>query len=232
MSQPRDLIAEAVVFDLDGTLYPTGQAAARSWPLVVRNVSLFRAFRDVRVEVRSIRPIADLHALQAELVAERMGITAAAARTLIDDVVYTRLPAALRGVRPYPGVSRVLTSLRDRGVKVGVLSDMPPGAKLRDMGLGGFSCAVTSETTNYLKPNQEPFRYVSELVRVRPERTLYVGNHHRYDILGAGAAGMLTAHRARRAEQPSRATLTFRRYGSLLQAIGCAGIRLPSERAS
>lgn len=232
MSQPRDLIAEAVVFDLDGTLYPTRQAAARSWRLVMRNLVLFRAFRDVRIEIRSIRPIADLHGLQADLVAERMAITATAARALIDDVVYTRLPAVLRGVRPYPGVSRALTALRGRGVRVGVLSDMPPAAKLRDMGLGGFSCAVTSEATNYLKPNPEPFGYVSELLKVRPERTLYVGNHYRYDILGAGAAGMLTAHLARRAEQGSRAGLTFPRYDSLLPAMACAGIGLPSEGAS
>ena len=232
MNQPRDLIAEAVVFDLDGTLYPSRQAAARSWALVLRNAALFRAFRDIRIEVRSIRPIVDLHALQADLVAGRMGITAAAARRLIDEVVYTRLPAALRGVRPYPGVPRTLAALRDRGVKVGVLSDMPPAAKLRDMGLGGFSCAVTSEATNYLKPNPEPFGYVSELLEVRPERTLYVGNHYRYDILGAGAAGMLTAHFARRAEPRSRARLTFPRYDSLLPAMVYAGIVLPSERAS
>lgn len=232
MSQPRDLIAEAVVFDLDGTLYPTRRAAARSWRLVLRNAALFRAFREVRIEIRSIRPIADLHGLQADLVAERMGITAAAARALIDDVVYTRLPAALRGVRPYPGVSRALTALRDHGAKVGVLSDMPPAAKLGDMGLGRLSCAVTSEATNYLKPNPEPFGYVSGLLQVRPERTLYVGNDYRYDILGAGAAGMLTAHRARRAEPGSRAGFTFRRYDSLLQAMGCAGIGLPAERSS
>jgi len=231
MSQPRDLIAKAVVFDLDGTLYPTRRAAARSWRLVLRNASLFRAFRHARIEIRSMRPVADLHALQADLTAERMGIAPAAARTLIDDVVYTRLPAALRGVRPYPGVSRALAALRGRGVQVGVLSDMPPDAKLRDMGLGRFSCAVTSEATGYLKPNPEPFRYVCELLQARPERTLYVGNHYRYDILGAGAAGMLTAHRARRAERGSRATLTFLRYDALLQAMGCAGIGLPSERA-
>lgn len=232
MSQPRDLIAEAVVFDLDGTLYPTRRAAVRSWRLVLRNAALFRTFRDVRIEVRSIRPIADLHALQADLVAERMGITAAAARALIDDVVYTRLPAALRGVRSYPGVSCALTALRDHGAKVGVLSDMPLAAKLRDMGLGRLSCAVTSEATNYLKPNPEPFGYVCDLLQVRPERTLYVGNHYRYDILGAGATGMLTAHRARRAEPASRARFTFRRYDSLLQAMGCAGIGLPAERSS
>ena len=232
MGQRRDLLAEAVVFDLDGTLYPTRQAAARSWRLVLRNAALFRAFRQVRIEVRSIRPIADLRALQADLVAERLGIGPAAARALIDDVVYTRLPAALHGVRLYPGVPRALAELRGRGATLGVLSDMPPDAKLRGMGLGGFACAVTSETTDYLKPNPEPFRYVAERLQVRPEQVLYVGNHYRYDILGAGAVGMLTAHRARRTEQRSRADLTFLRYDSLLAALGSAGIGLPSARIS
>ena len=232
MGQPRDRLAQAVVFDLDGTLYPTRQAAVRSWRLVLRHARLFRAFRRVRIQVRAIRPISDLHALQADLVADRMGIDPAEARALIDAVVYARLPDALRGVRTHPGVQRALTELRERGAKLGVLSDMPPDAKLRDLGLRGFACAVTSEATDYLKPNPEPFRYVAELLDVRPEQVLYVGNHYRYDILGASAVGMLTAHHARRAEQSSRAELTFLRYDSLMPAIRAAGIRLPSGRVS
>lgn len=227
MAEPRDRPAQAVVFDLDGTLYPPRQAAARSWRLVARNAALFRAFRHVRIRVRAIRPIADIHALQAELVAERLRIDTRAARALIDDVIYTRLPAALRGVRLCRGVPAALAALRERGAQLGVLSDMPPAAKLRGMGLEGFACAVTSETAGYLKPNPEPFLYVADLIGVRPERILYVGNHYRYDVAGAGAVGMLTAHRARRPAPQSSAALTFRRYDRLLPAIGAAGIRLP-----
>ncbi len=228
MVEPRDRLAQAVVFDLDGTLYPP-RRAARSWRLVLRNAALFRAFRQVRIQVRAIRPIADFHALQAELVAERMRMDTPAARVLIEDVIYTRLPAALRGVRLYRGVQTALAALRERGAQLGVLSDMPPEAKLRGMGLGGFACAVTSEAAGYLKPNPEPFLYVADLMGVRPERILYVGNHYRYDIAGASAVDMLTAHHACRPERHSRADLTFRRYDSLLSAIGAAGIRLPLD---
>ncbi len=229
MAELRDRLAQAVVFDLDGTLYPPRQAAARSWGLVLRNAALFRAFRQVRIQVRGIRPIADLHALQADLVAERMRIDPSAARALIEDVIYTRLPAALRGVRLCRGVQPALDALRRRGAQLGVLSDMPPEAKLRHMGLDGFACAVTSEAAGYLKPNPEPFRYVADLMGVRPDRILYVGNHYRYDIVGASAVDMLTAHHARRRERGSRADLTFRRYDSLLPSIGAAGIRLPCD---
>lgn len=231
MAEPRDRPAQAVVFDLDGTLYPPRQAA-RSWRLVLRNAALFRAFRHVRIQVRAIRPITDFHALQAELVAERMRIDTPAARALIDDVIYTQLPAALRGVRLCRGVQAALAALRARGALLGVLSDMPPAAKLRSMGLDGFACAVTSEAAGYLKPNPEPFRYVADRLDVRPERILYVGNHYGYDIVGASAVDMLTAHRARRPEPCSRAAFTFSRYDRLLPAIDAAGIRLPRDPAA
>lgn len=228
MAEPRGRLAQAVVFDLDGTLYPSRQAA-RSWRLVLRNAALFRAFRQARIQVRAIRPIADIHALQADLVAERMRMEPPAARALIEDVIYTRLPAALRGVRLRRGVQPALAALRERGARLGVLSDMPPEAKLRSMGLGGFACAVTSEDAGYLKPNPEPFLYVADLMGVSPEHILYVGNHYRYDIAGASAVDMLTAHHARRQERDSRADLTFRRFDALLPAIGAAGIRLPRD---
>ena len=194
MSPSRDRFAQ----DLDGTLYPTRQAAARSWRLILRYARLFRAFRQVRGQVRSIRPISDLHALQADLVAERLRMASADARSLIEDVVYTRLPSALGSVCLHPGVEQTLKMLRQRGVKLGVLSDMPPEAKLRDMGLSGFCCTVTSEETHYLKPNPEPFGYVAEVLGVPPDQMMYVGDNYRYDIRGGNAAGMLTAHCVRK----------------------------------
>lgn len=232
MGQSCDRFVQAIVFDLDGTLYPTRQAAARSWRLVLRHIRLFRAFRQVRIQVRTIRPISDLHALQADLVAERLRMDPAHARKLIEDVVYTRLPAALQYVRLRPGVKRAFAMLRERGAKLCVLSDMPPEAKLRGMGLHEFCCAVTSESTDYLKPNPEPFGYVAELLGVRPDRVLYVGDNYQYDILGASDVGMLTAHCARRKEPGGRADLTFFRYEALVSAIGLAGIQLPSDRIS
>ena len=230
MGQQRIRRVQVILFDLDGTLYPTRRAAARSWPLFVRYAALFRAFGQVRVRVRGMRPITDLHALQARMVADRLRIDPAAARELIDDVVYTRLPARFRGVRPHRGLQRALVELREHGATLGVLSDLPPHAKLDHLGLTGFDCLITSEATDYLKPNPEPFRYAAERLALQPAQVLYVGNNYRYDILGARAVGMLTAHHARRKERSSRADLTFSRYDRLLAAIGAAGIRLPADR--
>lgn len=230
MGQRRGGRVRAILFDLDGTLYPTRRAAVRSWPLFVRYATLFLAFRQVRVRVRSIRPIKDLHALQARLVADRLRIDPAAAQSLIEDVVYTRLPKHFHGVKPHCGLTQVLLKLSEHGAKLGVLSDLPPYEKLDHIGLTGFDCVVTSESTHYLKPNPEPFRYAAERLELQPAQVLYVGNHYRYDILGARVAGMLTAHRAPRQERGSRADLTFSRYDRLLAAIDAAGIKLPVDR--
>lgn len=231
MGQQCGRRVQAIVFDLDGTLYPTSRAAWRSWPLFVRYAQLFLAFREVRSIVRKIRPIKDLHKLQAQMVAERMRIDPARAGLLIDEVVYARLPARLRGVRPNRGVLRALSALRERGVLLGVLSDLPPKVKLDHLGLTEFDCVVTSESTNYLKPNPEPFYYAANRLAVQPAHALYVGNHYRYDVLGAHAVGMLTAHHARRQELSSQADFTFSHYDRLIDAIDAAGIRLPADQS-
>ena len=74
MGQQRGRRVQAILFDLDGTLYPNHQAFRCAWPLFVRYKSLFLAFREVRSRVSNMRPIYDLHALQAQMVAENIKI--------------------------------------------------------------------------------------------------------------------------------------------------------------
>lgn len=229
MGQQRGRRVQAILFDLDGTLYPNHQAVRRAWSLFVQYKSLFLAFREVRSRVRNIRPIYDLHALQAQMVAEKLQIAPEVARDLIDEVIYTRLIGRFSGVKTFKGTLRVLTMLRDRGVVTGVLSDLPPNEKLEHLGLLGFDYVLTSETTNYLKPNPEPFLYAAEQLTVHAENVMYVGNHYQYDILGARAVGMLTAHRVRRKQIHSQADLTFFRYDQLISTIDSSRIHLPSD---
>ena len=176
-----------------------------------------------------MRPIYDLHALQARMVAERLRIDPEIARILIDEIIYTRLIGRFSSVRTFKGVSRALRMLRDRGVVIGVLSDLPPDKKLDYLGLSGFDCVLTSEATHYLKPNPEPFLFAAEQLTVQAEHIMYVGNHYQYDIMGARAVGMLTAHHARRKQIYSQADLTFFCYDQLASVIDSSGIRLSPD---
>jgi putative hydrolase of the HAD superfamily len=182
-------------FDIDGTLYPNGAMYRASLPLVLFHLRLFRAFGAARNAIRTRRPVADLHEETIGLVAEDLGWTEEKARSRVEDVIYSRWEAVLRRVPLYPDVPEVLTALRDRGLRLGAMSDFPVSSKLELLGLSGFwDVAFSSEETNYLKPHREPFEELARRMALPPEEVVYVGNSYHYDVVGARAVGFRTAH--------------------------------------
>jgi putative hydrolase of the HAD superfamily len=208
---------EAVVFDVDGTLYDNWRMYLRSLPFAVSHIRLIVAFNRVRKRIRGIRPINDFYTLQAEMLAEELGMGTEDARELISRSVYEKWESKLEGMPVNPGVPELLTYLREEsGLKSGVLSDFPIERKLRLLGLEeGWDLAISSEEIGYLKPNPEPFEEVARRLEVRPEAVLYVGNSYRYDVLGSKAVGMLCAHYTRGKVAESRADVSFSHFGQL-----------------
>lgn len=212
---------EAVVFDVDGTLYPNRLMYIKSVSFFLSYPRFTVHFGKIRGKIRTIRPIEDFQALQIELLSESMNITPARAERFIQDVMYTQWEKCLEGMPTYPGVASVMKTLKGSGQKIGVLSDFPIGRKLAYLGLDGLvDLAASAEESGYLKPNPEPFRHVNEALGVKPERTLYVGNNYDFDIIGASAAGMRTAHLAKRERKNSVADFTFHDYGDFTERFG------------
>lgn len=208
---------DAVVFDVDGTLYENRHMYLRSLPFAVRHPRLIAAFSAVRRRIRKLRPIDDFYRLQAELLAEELGKEPQEARRLIDATVYRKWESLLDGIPLSPGVEALLHYLReDTQLKLGVLSDFPIERKLRLIGLeNGWDVTLSSEEIGYLKPNPEPFEEVAGRLGTPPERVLYVGNSYRYDVLGSKAIGMLCAHFTRKQPRESRADLSFGHFREL-----------------
>lgn len=214
----RDTITiSAVAFDIDGTLYPNGRMFRASASLVLRHIRLFHAFGRARVAARTMRPIDDLAATTAALTADRLGISVERADAAIRDIIYRRWEATLRRVKPFRGARELLVWLRERGIKTGAMSDFPVVGKLRTLGLDGlWDTAFSSEETEYLKPNPEPFARLVEELGEEPERILYVGNSARYDVAGARNAGLRTAYITnRRSKHADVADCVFSRYTEL-----------------
>ncbi len=206
----------AVAFDVDGTLYPNSLMYLASTPFFLSRVRLITNFRAVRHELRRVRPIDDFYATQSSMLAQRLGVSAEEAGTIIDRRIYRDWEQVLKVVPAFPGVRSLVAQLRNAGFRLGVLSDFPLGEKLHRLGLDGlWDVRVSSETVGYLKPNPEPFQALLDELGTGAEETLYIGNNYAYDIEGARALGMRTAHIRVKPLRSSKADLSFFWYKRL-----------------
>jgi len=96
----------------------------------------------------------------------------------------------------YPDASPALARLRQCGLPLGLLTDVPYGmptefvkSDLNRAGLANmFDALVTSVDVGHRKPEAAGFLALSKKLQVRPEELLYVGNEPK-DVRGAKAAG-------------------------------------------
>jgi putative hydrolase of the HAD superfamily len=94
-------------------------------------------------------------------------------------------------IRPFKGIPELLADLKDRGYRLGLLSDWQPPEKLRLMGLDRyFDAVLCTEEIGFLKPHPRPFHTLCEALGSRPEETVYIGNSRKKDLVGAKNAGL------------------------------------------
>jgi|SRR5580658_8309562 putative hydrolase of the HAD superfamily len=103
----------------------------------------------------------------------------------------------------YPEVPEVLRALRDYGVEIALLSnwDARLHAVLDGNGLGEFlTNRFISAELGWEKPDPAIYRHVSDVLRLKPESLLSVGDDTRNDIEGPRRAGW----RAVQIDRPKR----------------------------
>lgn len=95
--------------------------------------------------------------------------------------------------RLYPETRPMLDALRDRGYRMGVISNFDARlfGLLEGLGIAGyFDPIVASSRTGAAKPDQAIFLHALSACGVGPERAVHVGDTYELDVLGARAAGM------------------------------------------
>ena len=97
---------------------------------------------------------------------------------------------------PYPGTKRTLIALKNKKLKLGIVSDAPrlqAWLRLTAMGLDDFfDAVVTWEDVGRQKPSRLPFRAALKKLKAKPEECLMVGDRPSRDIKGARELGMKT----------------------------------------
>jgi HAD superfamily hydrolase (TIGR01549 family) len=197
---------DAVLFDVDGTLYAQWPVRAlmtlellslvitlRSLAKAARIWKVLASFRRVREQLRECAADADaIERLQYTATGQVVGVDAITVEQLVTEWIHRRPLKYLR-LSKRTGLAQLLAHLDAQGIRSGVLSDYPADAKLRAMGLGGrFSLVLcaTDGTVNAFKPNVAGFLKACQEWNLPPSRVLYVGDRPEVDAAGAEAAGM------------------------------------------
>ena len=211
---------EAVLFDFDGTL-----------------VHLNIDFGQMRREVEAILPryglaTDDLSARYTlELVEEAAGILArrngdvAAFRQEAQAAITAIEMAAAETARVHPGVPHLLASLRERGIRVAIVTRNCRAAVesiLRRYELP-YDALVTRDDVRRVKPDPEHLLTAMQRLGVSPARTLMVGDHP-LDIRAGRLAGtrtvaVLTGYSAAEQFAPEQPDMVLEEAGKLAERV-------------
>lgn len=177
---------DAVVFDMDGTLFDSSLVVPRAFADTIRALGGPSLTRDEVVGSYAIGPPEPImaHFLQRPVTAEELG------------AYHARLAgeAAEQGLQPYPGVETALDALAPL-VALGVFTNADTGnasTLLGTAGLGDRFGAVVgaNEVAPHFKPEPDGLLLACERLGVRAERTAYVGDSP-FDALVARRAGAI-----------------------------------------
>ncbi|AHH08490.1 HAD family hydrolase [Borrelia anserina] len=200
---------KAVVFDLDGTLYPEISINLIMLPEFLKNIKFFLAFKKVRKEIRVLQSGKiipsnrdELMSVQVTMLADYLRYNKNRCEFLLNKIYYGEsFSNKFKNLKPYVGVHDLIYFLKSKGIKLGVMSDFPIAARLSNL-LGiednFWDVLYSSEETGYLKPNKIAFSRIMDELGINSNHILYVGNSYEYDILGASDACMRTAYFSRR----------------------------------
>lgn len=185
---------KAVAFDIDGTLYENWKLNIRIFPHFFAHLFFFSHYGLARIELRKTEQIPDFYKVQAELMAKKMKCSPEKAQKKLDDIVYIGLRKYFPRFKPAKGSEQLIKRLKENGLKIVFLSDFPPEQKGDIWGLKQYcDLQIGSEEYGALKPSPVSFYKMTERLGLKPEEILYVGNNHKYDVVGPKKIGMRSA---------------------------------------
>lgn len=192
---------QAIVLDLDGTLYSRAHVRSRMLLELARefvrhpgrqyHVGRFLyAYRKAQEELRRLE--SSDAGDQLSLACRRTGADPAWARAVVDEWMDQRpLRFLARAIRP--DLSTFLAAARRRGIRLGLCSDYPADRKLHALGIRDAFDAVVSAhdpSVKRFKPDPAGLLTVMAALDARPNSVVYVGDRPDVDAEAARRAGV------------------------------------------
>jgi len=212
---------KAIAFDIDGTLYENWKLNIRIIWHFLKNITFFARYGHARNLFRASGKTMNFREEQLSLMTKYYFGSESKAQKKMDDVIYEGLKKYFKKIVPCKDSLDTVKSFKEAGFKIALLSDFPPEQK---GGLWGFQpyCDVIlgTEACGALKPAPVSFRKMADDLGVKPEEILYVGNSHKYDVVGARNVGMKTAwFTKKKLDKTGQADIVFSRFSDLKQII-------------
>ena len=204
MSERRGWLSllDAVIFDLDGTLVQLTIDFDQMRAEVLEIAARYGVEMDARRQgLLTLELIADVMAELNRSSSQRAACFEADANAAIEAI---EVEAAQRADL-FSGVPELLAWLRERGLKLGVITRncrVAAGAVLESLG-PLVDVVLTRDDVPAVKPDPLHLRRALEALGVRGERSLMVGDHP-LDVVTGRAVGAFTAGVLRPGETPER----------------------------
>lgn len=189
---------KAVIFDLDNTLIDFMRMKK------IACEEAIDAMIDAGLKIPKKKALDELYKIYFKVGLEDPTIFQKFLKKVTGKVDYKKLAYAIAAYRqarigflhPYPGTKKTLIKLKEKGLKLGIVSDAPKlkaWIRLVSMKIDDFFDVVVGlEDTGRTKPSRMPFRAALKELKVKPSECLMVGDRPSRDIKGARALGMKT----------------------------------------
>ena len=187
---------EAVIFDLDGTLYDKSRLPLYVVLSDLGHLRCLKAERTTRKELmgKDFGTEDEFYSLFFAAAAAKAGVTPERFRQWYFGRYMPDMARILSDhYRLYPWVEEVFASLRSSGVKTAVFSDYSAVPdKLSALGFSSTWVDLIADAPSFggLKPSEASFRRLAKAMGVTPSQCLMVGDRQDTDGEGALAAGM------------------------------------------
>jgi len=197
---------KAVVFDLDSTLcsyvLTVGEVVANALDRIGESRTLLDPLNGTVDRYNHLWLKLEVQANSAQATRKRVWEIVFRERGADDPALCERFAEAYSqirkesGVRLFPGVETLLETL-GRNVRLGLLTNGPSDMqweKIHALGIEQrFDALLVAGDAGIYKPDPRIFRILLDRLETEPGDALFVGDSYPSDILGAHAAGMITA---------------------------------------
>jgi 2-haloacid dehalogenase len=180
------------VFDAYGTLFDVHSAVAAHHAAVgARADAVSTMWRQKQIEYSWLRSLMGAHADFWQLTQDALDY-ALQAYGISDAALREQLLSAYRTLRAYPDAPACLQALRERGRRMGILSNGSPdmlASAVSSAGLDGmFEAVLSVESVGVFKTAPRVYAMVPEKFKVAPEEVCFVSSNA-WDVAGAAHFG-------------------------------------------